>query len=115
MKIKPAELQSPAHQARPALYTPKVINYVLRLYIAGQTPKSVIAFINIKNICDEYLAGRYQIFVMDLLENPQLARSDQIVAIPTLVREMPEPVRKIIGDLSNTARVLAGLDLLPQH
>jgi circadian clock protein KaiB len=86
--------------------------FVLRLYVAGQTPKSLIAFANLKKICEEYLAGHYQIEVIDLLENPQLARGDQILAIPTLVRKLPAPVRKIIGDLSNTERVLIGLDLL---
>jgi circadian clock protein KaiB len=89
-------------------------SFVLRLYVAGQTPKSLTAFVNLKKICEEHLAGRYQIEVIDLLENPQLARGDQILAIPTLVRKLPAPVRKIIGDLSNTERVLIGLDLLPR-
>ena len=93
----------------------KVVNYVLRLYVAGQTPKSMAAFANLKKICEEHLAGRYKIQVVDLLENPQLARGDQILAIPTLVRKLPEPMRKIIGDLSNTQRVLIGLDLLPRE
>ena len=88
--------------------------FLLRLYVAGQTPKSMTAFANLKNICEEHLAGRYQIEVVDLLKNPTLARGDQILAIPTLVRKLPEPVRKIIGDLSNTERVLIGLDLLPR-
>ncbi len=88
-------------------------SYMLRLYVAGQTPKCVTAFANLKKICDEHLAGQYQIEVVDLLENPKLARGDQILAIPTLVRKLPEPVRKIIGDLSNTERVLVGLDLQP--
>lgn len=83
----------------------------LRLYVAGKTPKSVAAFANLKKICEEHLAGEYSIEIIDLLENPQLARGDQILAIPTLVRKLPEPVRKIIGDLSNTERVLVGLDL----
>ena len=87
--------------------------YILRLYVAGQTPKCVTAFANLKNICEEHLAGKYRIEVIDLLENPQLARGDQILAIPTLVRKLPEPVRKIIGDLSNTERVLVGLNLQP--
>jgi circadian clock protein KaiB len=85
----------------------------LKLYVAGQTPKSVAAFSNLKNICEEHLAGQYRIEVIDLLVHPQLARGDQIIAIPTLVRKLPEPVRKIIGDLSNTERVLVGLDLRP--
>jgi circadian clock protein KaiB len=83
----------------------------LRLYVAGQTPKSIRAFANLKELCEEHLKGSYQIEVVDLLEHPQLARGDQIVAVPTLVRQLPPPVRKIIGDLSNTVRVLVGLDL----
>lgn len=88
--------------------------YILRLYVAGQTPKSLTAFSNLKKICEEHLAGRYKIEIIDLLENPKLASGDQILAIPTLVRKLPMPVRKIIGDLSNTERVLIGLDLLPR-
>lgn len=87
----------------------------LRLYVAGQTPRSIKAFANLKTLCEEHLAGRYTIEVIDLLENPQLADGDQILAIPTLVRTLPEPVRKIIGDLSNTERVLVGLDLRPRQ
>jgi circadian clock protein KaiB len=87
--------------------------YMLRLYVAGQTPHSVAAFANLKKICEQHLAGQYEIEVVDLLLNPQLAAGDQILAIPTLVRKLPEPVRKIIGDLSNTERVLVGLDLQP--
>lgn len=83
----------------------------LRLYVAGQTSKSVAAFANLKKICDEHLPGQYKIEVIDLLKEPQLAEGDQILAIPTLVRKLPEPVKKIIGDLSNTERVLVGLDL----
>ena len=85
--------------------------YQLRLYVAGQTPKSVLAFRNLRQICEAHLPGRYQLEIIDLLENPQLARGDQILAIPTLVRRLPEPITKIIGDLSNTERVLVGLDL----
>jgi circadian clock protein KaiB len=85
----------------------------LRLYVAGQTPKSVTAFMNLKKICEEHLAGRYRIEVIDLLEHPQLAAGDQIVAIPTLVRKLPEPLRKIVGDLRNTERALVGLNLRP--
>jgi len=87
--------------------------WVLRLYVAGQTPKSITAFANLRRICEEHLAGQYRIEVIDLLENPQLAAGDQIIAIPTLVRKLPPPMRKIIGDLSNTERVLVGLDLRP--
>ena len=86
--------------------------FVLRLYIAGQTPKCMRAFTNLKRICEEYLANRYRIEMIDLLEDPALARGDQILAVPTLVRRVPVPVRKIIGDLSNTQRVLAGLDVI---
>ena len=93
----------------------KLDTYVLRLYVAGQTPKSMTAFDNLKKICEEYLEGRYQIQVVDLLKNPQLASGDQILAIPTLVRRLPKPIRKIIGDLSNTERVLIGLDLVPRE
>ncbi len=85
----------------------------LRLYVAGQTPKSLAALANLKKICERHLDGRYRIEVIDLVERPQLARGDQILAIPTLVRKLPQPVRKIIGDLSDTDRVLVGLDLRP--
>jgi circadian clock protein KaiB len=84
----------------------------LRLYVAGQTPKSVMALANLKRICDEHMNGEYSVEVIDLMENPQLARRDQIVAIPTLVRELPSPLKRIIGDLSNTERVLVGLDVV---
>src|SRR5512143_3524927 len=85
----------------------------LRLYVAGQTPKSLLAFANLKKICEEHLAGQYRIEVIDLVEDPQLAKGDQIFAIPTLVRKLPQPLKKIIGDLSNTERVLVGLDIRP--
>jgi len=87
----------------------------LRLYVAGQSPKSLAALANLRALCEEHLAGQYEIEVIDLLEQPQLAAGDQIVAVPTLVRKLPEPVRKIIGDLSNTDRVLVGLDLRPRQ
>jgi len=87
--------------------------YRLRLYVAGQTPKSISACMNLKRICEEHLEGRYELEIVDLLQRPQLARGDQILAIPTLVRRLPAPVKKIIGDLSNTERVLVGLDLRP--
>jgi circadian clock protein KaiB len=89
-------------------------NWELRLYVAGQTPKSLAAFANLKKICEEHLAGQYHIEVIDLLKKPQLASGDQILAIPTLVRKLPEPIRKIIGDLSDTERVLVGLNLREQ-
>jgi circadian clock protein KaiB len=87
--------------------------YILRLYVAGQTRKSLAAFANLKKICEEHLAGRYKIEIIDLLEKPQLAKGDQILALPTLVRHLPPPIKKIIGDLSNTEKVLVGLDLRP--
>ena len=83
----------------------------LRLYVAGRTPKSVAAFVNLKRICEEHMKGRYHVEVIDLLEQPQLAKGDQILAVPTLVRKLPEPLKRIIGDLSNEERVLVGLDL----
>jgi len=85
----------------------------LRLYVAGQTPKSLAAFSNLKTICETHLNGRFRIEVIDLFERPHLSKGDQILAIPTLVRKLPQPVRKIIGDLSDTNRVLVGLDLRP--
>jgi circadian clock protein KaiB len=85
----------------------------LRLYVAGQTPKSIAALANLKKLCETHMAGHYEIEVIDLLKNPKLAAGDQILAIPTLVRKLPEPVKKIIGDLSNEHRVLVGLDLRP--
>lgn len=83
----------------------------LRLYVAGQSPRSVTAIANLRRLCDEYLPGRHTIEIVDLIQHPQLARGDQIVAIPTLVRKLPEPIRKIIGDLSNTERALVGLQI----
>jgi circadian clock protein KaiB len=91
--------------------TKKTGTYRLRLYVAGQTPRSMTAFTNLKAICDVHLKGRYELEIIDLLRHPQLARGDQILAIPTLVRRLPEPVKKIIGDLSDVHRVLVGLDL----
>jgi circadian clock protein KaiB len=88
--------------------------YDLRLYVAGKTSKSAAAFANLSRLCEEHLAGRYRIEVIDLIENPKLAAGDQILAIPTLVRKLPEPIKKIIGDLSNTERTLIGLDLRPR-
>ncbi len=86
----------------------------LKLYVAGQTRKSLVAFANLKKLCEEHLKGKYHIEVIDLLKNPKLAKGDQILAIPTLVRKLPEPLKKIIGDLSDTERVLVGLDLRPR-
>jgi circadian clock protein KaiB len=99
-------------RARPRKPDPrKPVVWNLRLYVAGQTPKSIRAFANLKMLCEEHLKDRYQIEVIDLLENPQLARGDQIVAIPTVVRKLPLPLRTIIGDMSNSVRLLVGLDL----
>lgn len=85
--------------------------YLLKLYVAGQSPKSVNAIANIKNICEEHLQGRYELEVIDLYQQPQLAQGEQIIALPTLIRKLPPPLRRIIGDLSNTERVLVGLDI----
>jgi len=104
MKAKPTEPKSMAREVESN-------RYILRLYVAGRTPKSLLAIANLNKICEEHLVGRYKIEVVDLMENPQLARDEQILAIPTLVRKLPSPMRKIIGDLSNTERVLVGLDL----
>jgi circadian clock protein KaiB len=103
---KRATSKRPAKKAKKKLWE-------LRLYVAGQTPRSLAAFANLKAICEEHLPGCYSIEVIDLLVSPQLAKGDQIIAIPTLVRKLPVPIRKIIGDLSNTERVLVGLDLRP--
>jgi circadian clock protein KaiB len=105
---------SPRVPASPRLsHSPRPEIWELRLYVAGQTAKSLTAFSNLKRICEEHLAGKYRIEIIDLLKDPKLARGDQILALPTLVRKLPQPVRKIIGDLSNTERVLVGLDLRP--
>jgi circadian clock protein KaiB len=87
----------------------------LRLYTAGQSPKSLAALANLKRVCDEHLAGRYSIEVIDLLKNPRLAKDDEIIAIPTLVRKLPQPLRKLVGDLSDTERTLVGLQLRPRQ
>ena len=100
-----------ARPRKPKAQKPEV--WKLRLYVAGQTPKSNYALANLKVLCEKHLKGRYRIEVIDLLENPQMARGNQIVAIPTLERDLPQPVRKIIGDLSDTERVLIGLALQP--
>ncbi len=111
--MKRAVLGETAKRARrPARSGPRKA-WELRLYVAGQTPKSLTAFSNLQRICEEHLRGLYRIEIIDLIEKPQLAKGDQILAIPTLVRKLPVPVRKIIGDLSNTERVLIGLDLRP--
>ena len=110
MKIKHAKSKTGRRKKQPA--KAKSDKWVLRLYTAGQTPNSVAALNNLKLICEEQLKGNYHIEVINLLKNPQLARHDQILAVPTLVRKLPLPVRNIIGDLSNTESVLVGLDLI---
>lgn len=87
--------------------------WVLRLYIAGQTPRAMTALVNLRQMCEDHLAGQYRMEVVDLLEQPQLAEGDQIIAVPTLIRRLPEPIRRVIGDLSDTTRTLVGLDLKP--
>jgi circadian clock protein KaiB len=111
VKKSTARKKAPAGKPRlnKANLTGEVWN--LRLYVAGQTPKSLSAFSNLKRLCEEHLAGRYQIEIIDLVKQPQLAQNDQIVALPTLVRKLPEPIKRIIGDLSNLERVMVGLDL----
>jgi circadian clock protein KaiB len=109
MAITKTTSKTRARTGKPKARKPAAWN--LRLYVAGQTPKSVRAFANLKALCEEHLKGLYQIEVIDLREHPQLARGDQIVAVPTLVRRLPQPVRTIIGDLSDSVRLLVGLDL----
>ena len=109
---KPARSSAPAEQPG----TPSNAEvWELRLYVAGKAPKSVAAFANLKKLCEEHMPGRYRIEVIDLLEHPQLAAGDQIVAIPTLVRKLPEPLRRIVGDLRDTERTLVGLQLRPKR
>lgn len=108
MSAKPRRQKRKPRQSRA---TPEFFD--LRLYIAGQTARSLAALDNLQRICDEHLEGRYRLEVIDLLERPQLARGDQIFALPTLVRKLPEPIRKLVGDLSDTERALVGLDLRP--
>jgi len=104
---------SPAEGETPSEAGAEMEMWELRLYIAGQTPRSVTAFANLKKLCEEHLPGRYNIEVIDLMVHPQLAAGDQILAIPTVVRRLPAPLRKIVGDLSNTERTLVGLELRP--
>ena len=106
-------MKKPAKQEAPTGAKGETEVWELRLYIAGQTPRSVAAFANLKKLCEEHLPGRYKIEVIDLMQHPQLAAGDQIVALPTLVRKLPEPLRRIVGDLSNTERALVGLQLRP--
>ncbi|MFZ0321818.1 MAG: circadian clock KaiB family protein [Candidatus Sulfotelmatobacter sp.] len=113
---KPSNSSAPAPQSLKEIADtagPEGEVWQLRLYVAGQTPRSVAAFANLKKICEEHLAGRYNIEVVDLVKHPQLAAGDQILAIPTLVRKLPQPLRKIVGDLRDTERALVGLQLRP--
>ncbi len=111
--MKPVEVNSNKRSRKEQSVATENDKWVLRLYVAGQTPKAMTAFTNLKKICEDQLNGKYSIEVIDLLINPQVGVEDQIFALPTLVRKLPVPVRKIIGDLSNTERVLVGLDLMP--
>lgn len=106
--------ESARRSRKPRTTRPRAEFFDLRLYVAGQTVRSLAALTNLKRICEEHLEGRYRIEVIDLLERPQLARGDQILAVPTLVRKLPVPIRKLVGDLSDTERVLVGLDLRPR-
>jgi circadian clock protein KaiB len=109
-KKKPLSLREIAEKSNGAEDTQR---WDLRLYVAGQTPRSVAAFANLKRICEEHIPGRYTIEVVDLLKHPQLAAGDQILAIPALVRKLPQPLRKVVGDLRDTERALVGLQLRP--
>ena len=120
MKKKPAASNRRRPRTKAARRPAKVLRiadqWTLRLYVAGQTPRSLTAFANLKRMCEEHLPGRYQIQVIDLLQQPALGAKDQIVALPTLVRKLPEPVRRVLGDLSNTERVRLAIDLFdPKH
>jgi circadian clock protein KaiB len=114
--MTPVEQRRPPDQARPETegHGDGSETWHLRLYVAGESPKSLLAFDNLKRMCAEHLDHPYEIEIVDLLQNPRLARGDEIIAIPTLVRRLPAPMRKIIGDLSDTDRVLVGLQLLPR-
>lgn len=105
--------ERPVGEAAPATAASEPETWHLRLYVAGQTPRSLTAFANLKRLCEELLPGRYEIEVIDLARHPHLAQADQIIALPTLVRKLPAPIRRIIGDLSNLERVKVGMDLSP--
>jgi circadian clock protein KaiB len=114
MKAKTRPTKAPAKKATATrAKSGKLGKWRLRLYVAGQTPKSLTAFSNLKHLCEQHLAGRYQIEVIDLVKEPQLAAGDQIVAIPTLVRKLPVPIKRVIGDLSDLERIMVGMDLRP--
>ncbi|HKI74509.1 MAG TPA: circadian clock protein KaiB [Pseudomonadales bacterium] len=109
MTTKPAHPTQPTEKQAPDIAASE--HYILKLYVAGQSPKSVHAIANLKKICEENLHGRYELEVIDLYQQPQLAQGDQIIAVPTLIKRLPPPLRRIIGDLSDTERVLVGLDV----
>ena len=104
-------MKTQANEAKPAPRKTESKRYVLRLYVAGQTPKSVHAITNLKKICEENLKGHYELEVIDLYQQPKLAHGEQIIAVPTLIKKLPLPLRRVIGDMSDTERVLVGLDL----
>ena len=112
-RVRPRRPQTPCPQPTIPCSGPHAAStkWILRLYVAGQNPRSLAAFANLKRICEDHLANRYSIEVIDLVREPQLAQGDQIVAIPTLVRRLPEPVKRVIGDLSDLERVMVGMDL----
>ncbi|MEO6975820.1 MAG: circadian clock KaiB family protein [Gallionella sp.] len=113
MKTKPAQSAQPKAQIKSRTASRKAASshYILKLYVAGQSPRSVNAIANIKIICEEHLQGQYELEVIDLYQQPQLAQGEQIIAVPTLIRKLPPPLHRIIGDLSDTERVLVGLDI----
>jgi circadian clock protein KaiB len=110
-KSRPKKAKAPARKASASRTSGDSERWTLRLYVAGQTPRSITAFSNLKRICEDRLAGRYTIEVIDLARQPHMAQSDQIIAIPTLVRKLPEPIKRVVGDLSNIERVLVGMEL----
>lgn len=112
MKKKTIAARRPARATARKPAAPASKAWTLRLYVAGQTPRSLAAFANLKRLCDEHLAGRYELQVIDLMKSPELGQKDQIVALPTLIRKLPAPVKRLIGDLSNTERVRLGIELL---
>lgn len=112
MKTKPPALPSKTRPF-PRAKTPAADRWKLRLYVAGQTPRSLTALVNLRQLCEAHLPGRHEIEVIDLMTKPELGQKDQIIALPTLVRKLPAPVKRLIGDLSNTERVLVGMELLP--
>jgi circadian clock protein KaiB len=113
-KVKTARTPADAKSSRPRLLRNAPEHWSLRLYVAGQTPRSLTAFANLKTLCEQHLAGRYEIEIIDLVKDPQRAQNDQIVALPTLVRRLPQPLKRVIGDLSNAERVKIGMELGPK-